>query len=93
LQAGDEIALRGFHGEVVVIAHNNIGLEQPPGAFTCREKTFLKSLPGPGGCEKESVIVAPIDDVIDRSRVLKSSLRAMPQHPAHASTDRTCRRY
>jgi hypothetical protein len=76
----DQIRLRGFEGEVKVIAHDSIRMHAPTVAQTRLGQRLFEGMGGAGSFKDITAVVAPVDHVVKRPFILNS------QHPRHGLT-------
>jgi hypothetical protein len=82
LHAGYQILLRGFQCQVVMIAHDHKGVEQPPRFGAGFEQTSLKSGLGPLRLEDVHAVVAAINHVVTGSGEFESQFACHENNPA-----------
>ena len=72
LHAHAQVRFRRLQGQVVVISHNAVSMQDPAGPLTRLEKALLKRVFGSLVLEDPVAIVTPVHHVVERTSVFEA---------------------
>src|SRR5690606_11297739 len=74
LHSRHEVGFRSFHSQMVVVAHDDVGVQFPPAALHDFKQTTLEGFPASAFQKQLLAVVASTDHVVDRPRILNALL-------------------